>query len=79
MEALAQTIKICDNCKADLKDKEKKGQSIKAILSHPSDSTKTMSLHFCSERCLRKKLIQRAATKRSQAVECFLELDITKK
>ena len=77
MESTAKTLKICDNCKADLSDKSKQGQSIKAVLEHPSDSTKTLNMHFCSERCLRQKLISRAALKRSRAMECFLELDMT--
>lgn len=78
MESIAKTIKICDNCKGDLKDKSKKGQSIKAVLEDIHDSTKTLNMHFCSERCLRQKLVQRSQYKKSRA-ECFLELDITSK
>ena len=78
MESKAKTIKQCDNCSGDLSDKEKKGQSIKAVLEHPSDSKKNVSMTFCSEKCLRKKLISRAARKRSKAsvIGKTLEIEI---
>lgn len=67
MESTAKTITQCDNCKAALKGKDDKNQSIKAILNDPYNPTKTVNTHYCDEECLRQHLNSRSKKKRSKA------------
>lgn len=62
----AKVLKICDSCRASLKDVDAdKGEQIEATLNNSQQ--KVQKYHFCGEPCLLEFLKGRAKKKQSKA------------
>ncbi len=70
----AKTLKVCDSCRASLKDVDTdKGQQIEATLNNSQQ--KSQQYHFCNESCLLAFLKGRAKRKGSKAAVFTIKTD----